>query len=296
MRSSGYILIFLLLLISCEDVVDVDLPPQEPRLIVDALIRLDLENDASPLRIKVNTTGKFFEENTPTPLTRMQIINEAITDVSGTIFLTPDPEKPNEYVPLGDNVEPAPGDLIGNDVFFDGRLILTFVFQEELYLAETRFAPSPPIQSLDQGTSTVFGEDNIEVQVTFKDLPTPDNFYVFDFDFNEFLTLEDRFINDQEFTFTYFYENSFEENLEVNISILGATEAFYNYMDLLIEQSDLTDGGPFQVPVTTVRGNILKVEGVDNIDIFDNVGRPQEFVLGYFAVAQEHQASIQISN
>lgn len=296
MRSSGYILIFLLLLISCEDVVDVDLPPQEPRLIVDALIRLDLENDASPLRIKVNTTGNFFEENTPTPLTRMQIINEAITDVSGTIFLTPDPEKPNEYVPLGDNGEPAPGDLIGNEVFLDGRLILTFVFQEELYLAETRFAPSPPIQSLDQGTSTVFGEDNIEVQVTFKDLPTPDNFYVFDFDFNEFLTLEDRFINDQEFTFSYFYENSFEENLEVNISILGATEAFYNYMDLLIEQSDLTDGGPFQVPVTTVRGNILKVEGVDNIDIFDNVGRPQEFVLGYFAVAQEHKASIQISN
>ncbi|MEQ3657215.1 MAG: DUF4249 family protein [Dokdonia sp.] len=295
MRSSRYILV-LLLYISCEDVVDVDLPPQEPRLIVDALIRLDLENDASPLRIKVNTTGDFFEENTPTPLERMQIINETITDVSGTIFLTPDPEKPNEYVPLGENGAPVPGDLIGNDIFLDGRLILTFVFQDELYLAETRFAPSPPIRSLEQGTSTVFGEDNLEMQVTFKDLPSPGNFYVFDFDFNEFLTLEDRFINDQEFTFSYFYENSFDDNQEVTISILGATEAFYNYMDLLIEQSDLTDGGPFQVPVTTVRGNILKVEGVNNIDIFDNVGRPQEFVLGYFAVAQEHKESILISN
>ncbi|WP_299766066.1 DUF4249 family protein [uncultured Dokdonia sp.] len=274
--------------------VDVDLPPEQPKLVVDALIRLNLEEEASPLRIKVTTTGAFFDEVTPTPLTGMQLQNEAITTIAGVVFLTQDPDNPNEYVPGSDEAGPSPGGLVNNDFFLDGRLILTFTFEDELYLAETRFTPAPPIDTIVQGDGTLFDEDDTEVIVTFTDIPEQDNFYVFDFDFNEYLTVEDRFFQDQQFDFSYFYDTNLEAGDVTNISILGANESFYNYMGLLIEQSDLTDNGPFQVPVTTVRGNILKAEGVDNINIFDNVGRPQEFVLGYFAVSQEFKTSITI--
>ncbi|WP_299213432.1 DUF4249 family protein [uncultured Dokdonia sp.] len=294
MRHIIYILFLATFFTSCEDVVDVDLPAPQPRLVVDALVRLNLEEEASPVRFKVTTTGAFFDEITPTPLTGMQLVNEAIPTVAGIVFLTQDPDHPNEYVPGSDEAGPNPDGVVSNDFFLEGRLILTFTFEEELYLAETRFAPAPPIDMVVQGDQTLFDENDTEVIVTFTDIPEQDNFYVFDFDFNEFLTIEDRFFQGQQFDFSYFYDTDLEAGDVANISILGASESFYNYMDLLIEQSDLTDGGPFQVPVTTVRGNILKVEGVDNINIFDNVGRPQEFVLGYFAVSQEFKTSITI--
>lgn len=294
MKQVGYILLLFWVLIGCEDVIDVDLPAAEPKLVIDALIRLDLTQDSSPFRVKVTTTGSFFENVTPTPLERMQLVNEDITTVAGIIFLIPDPDNPNEYVPLGPNGEPEPGNLVLNDFFLDGRLILTFVYDEDLYLAETRFAPAPPIDTLIQGDGTLFGDNNTELIVSFTDIPGQENYYVFDFDFGEFLPIEDRFFEDQAFEFSYFYEKDLDPGDTPRVRILGADEDFYNYMDLLIEQSDLTDGGPFQVPVTTVRGNVLKVEGVDNIDIFDNVGRPQEFVLGYFAVVQEYTETITI--
>lgn len=294
MRHTIYILLLITFFTSCEDVIDVDLPTSQPRLVVDGLIRLNLEEDASPVRFKVSTTGAFFDEITPTPLTRMQLTNEDITTVAGIVFLTQDPEHPNEYIPGTDEGGPNPSGMVPNDFFLEGRLILTFEFEDELYLAETRFAPAPPIDMVVQGDQTLFDENDTEVIVTFTDIPEQDNFYVFDFDFAEFLTIDDRFFQGQQFDFSYFYDADLEAGDIANISILGANESFYNYMGLLIEQSDLTDGGPFQVPVTTVLGNILKVEGVDNINISDNVGRPQEFVLGYFAVSQEFKTSITI--
>ncbi|MFC4634309.1 DUF4249 family protein [Dokdonia ponticola] len=294
MRQVIYILLLTMFFTSCEDVVDVDLPTPQPRLVVDALIRLNLEENASPVRFKASTTGAFFDEITPTPLTRMQLVNEDITTAEGVVFLTQDPDNPNEYVPGTDEGGPDPSGIVPNDFFLDGRLILTFEFEDELYLAETRFAPAPPIDAVEQGDGILFDEDDTEVIVTFTDIPQQDNFYIFDFDFTEFLTIEDRFFQDQQFDFSYFYDTNLEAGDVANISILGADESFYNYMGLLIEQSDLTEGGPFQVPVTTVRGNFLKAEGVDNINIFDNVGRPQEFVLGYFAVSQEFKTSITI--
>ena len=46
-------LLFLLVtLSSCEDVVDVDLPENEPRIILDAIIRIDPTESFSFLRLK----------------------------------------------------------------------------------------------------------------------------------------------------------------------------------------------------------------------------------------------------
>ena len=81
------------------------------------------------------------------------------------------------------------------------------------------------------------------------------------------------------------------ETLEV--SILGAEQQFFNYIDLLVEQTE-NDGGVFETPAATVRGNMFDVTGLDNIEIFDNVGRPESFALGYFAFVEEAKASLVI--
>jgi hypothetical protein len=146
---------------------------------------------------------------------------------------------------------------------------------------------------LEQGRSTLFGEEDTEIIVTITDNPDYANFYVFDFGFGNFQTVDDQFFQGQQFGFSYFYDDKLQAGNDINVSILGATEDFYNYMDLLVEQTQ-NNGGVFETPVATVRGNVFDITGLDNIDIFDNVERPNDYALGYFAVAQEFSSSLTI--
>jgi hypothetical protein len=131
------------------------------------------------------------------------------------------------------------------------------------------------------------------VVVAFTDEPGVDNYYVIDFGFAEYLPTEDTFYKDQQFTFSYFYDQTFAPGTELPISIMGADQEFYNYMDLLVEQS--TDqNNPFQTPVATVRGNVFDVTEIDNLENFDNAAQPGVFPLGFFAVVQQYTATLTV--
>jgi hypothetical protein len=139
----------------------------------------------------------------------------------------------------------------------------------------------------------LFDEDETEVVVNFTDDPERNDFYLFDFGFGEYLVTEDEFYQGQEFEFSYFYDQQFFPGTIIEISIMGTDQSFYNYMDQLIEQSGDTQG-PFQIPVSTVRGNVFDITDLDNIDVIDNVDQPNVFPLGYFAIVQEFTSNIVI--
>jgi len=155
-----------------------------------------------------------------------------------------------------------------------------------IYLATTKFVPTVPIDNLVQGDGDLFGEDETELQITYTDIADRDDFYIFDFDFGNFLVSEDEFYQGQEFEFSYFYDEDLNTGDEVEVSILGCDESFYNYIDLLIEQSE-GNFGPFETPAVTVRGNFINATDIDNEDTFDNVDNPNNFALGCFAIVQE---------
>ena len=157
----------------------------------------------------------------------------------------------------------------------------------------TEYVPSVPIDSVVQGDGTLFNDDETEIIVTFTDDPERDSFYLFDFSFGEFLVTEDKFYKGQQFSFSYFYDKIFESNTEIEIRLMGADQTFFNYMDLLIEQTT-NDAGIFATPVATVRGNVFDITDIDNIDISDNVGQPNIFPLGYFAIVQEYKDTVVI--
>jgi hypothetical protein len=277
-------LIFVILATSCEDVIEVDAPSEPPRLIVDALIRLDTSQTMSTATIRINQSSSFFENNTPKSVEQVFIQN---TDYFGTGPL-------DENFILLDEI--APGIYEGTkrtDFFTSGELFLNINTGEERYLARTSFVPTVPIDTLVQGNSTLFSGDETEVQVAFTDNGQRDDFYILDFGFNEYLVTEDEFYQGQKFEFSYFYDNTIEPGRTLNISIFGADESFYNYMNQVIVQSG-GDQGPFQTPVATVRGNIFNVTGMDNIETFENVEQTDNFALGYFAVVQTYNASITI--
>ncbi len=276
----------VLLFVCCEDVVEIDTPSEPPRLSVDALIRLtDTTSLFQTIQIKAGLTDSFFGETSPATLESIMIENRDYE---------PSGPSDNNFIEL---TPVAPGIYEGSKstrFFTKGELALSITHEGERYLAFTEFATGAPIDEIRQGTGTLFGGDETEVVLSFTDNEEQDNFYLFDFDFNEYLVSEDEFYQGQHFEFSYFYDENVEAGVTVDISILGIDEGFFNYMNQLISQADSGAQGPFQTPAATVRGNIINVTDIDDIDSFESIGDSDNFALGYFAVSQVFSQSITI--
>ncbi|KKM69724.1 hypothetical protein LCGC14_1447950, partial [marine sediment metagenome] len=192
--------------------------------------------------------------------------------------------------------ETSPGRYEGDketSFFTNGGLELYIGYGDSQFLASTRYAPAVPIDKLEQGEGQLFTGDETEVLVAFTDNANRDDFYLFDFDFNEYLVTEDEFYQGQTFEFSYFYDEDVKPGREINVSLLGVNEAFYNYMNQLIVQAG-GDQGPFQTPSATVRGNIVNVTNNTNSGSVDVDDVRNNFALGYFAVCQTFDKSIVI--
>jgi hypothetical protein len=296
MRKIVLFSIILPFMMGCEEVIDVDVPEGETRLIVNGILRVDETREFVPVEIKVTESSIFFEDN---PIASIE---------SAVIFYgTPNPDAPEILEDMGvsnlSEFEPGSGLWVPDPTFdADQRIrvsnikegdvfILILGYNDRRYAASTTYVKSVPIDTIEQGNGTLFGADETEIIVTFTDTRDTQDYYVIDFGFNEFLAVEDEFVDGQAFEFSYFYGQEFEQGKELTISLLGADQNFFNYMDLIIEQTQDT-GGVFQTPIATVRGNIFDVTGLDNDEIFDNVERPNNFALGYFAIVEEYQKTL----
>lgn len=278
MKKIFGIFFMVLFFTGCEDVVQVDVPQTPPRLSIDGLVRLDTGREITTARIQANLTSSFFSEITPAELASISITN-------------PDYLRSSQFdTQTLELFEVSPGIYEGSKqtIFFtEGELQLAIEHGGQRYLALTRFVPSSPITSLEQGDGTLFTGNETEIKVAFTDDGNRDDFYLVDLDFGDYLVTEDEFYNGQTFQFSYFYDDGVTKGREINISLLGVDEPFYNYMNQLIVQSG-GDQGPFQTPSATVRGNII------NTTDFDKVGGSDNFALGYFAVCQTSIATIEI--
>lgn len=281
MKNYKYILILVFVFFSCEDVIEVDTPSEAPRLIVDALIRVDTTQDFTNVVVKVSETNSFFEALPPANLNQITFINI-------------------DNPPSGDEpilIEQEPGiysKMFPTEELMNDEFLLQINFEDnEIFVAFAEFVPAADINSITQGTGTLFDEDDTEIVINFTDNADQTDFYLFDFDMDNYITTEDTFYQDQEFEFSYFYDDNVNPGDVLTISIMGIDEAFYDYMNLLIDQSG-QDLGPFETPRVTARGNILNATDIDNVDNFDNVNNANNFALGYFAIVEERKQNFTI--
>ncbi|MDG1572539.1 DUF4249 family protein [Robiginitalea sp. M366] len=293
----GIAVLALLGLTGCEDVIEVETPETETRLIVEGLIRVDTTQQYLPVAIRLSETASFFGEIRPVDDAEevtiiLQVFKADGSVETGNSELELSPEGNGVYIPVvvpGDVDERIATSIVNEDALY--TLVITR--NGRRYAAQTRYAPSVPIDQLALGEDSLFEADETELQVTYTDLPDQDNFYILDLGFGEYLPTEDTFYKGQTFGFSYFYDQSFAPGTVLEVGILGADQQFYNYMNLLVQQSQ-DQNNPFQTPVATVRGNVFDVTGLNNIDRFDSTGQPEVFPLGYFAIVQEFRDSITI--
>lgn len=283
------------LLIACEDVIDMEVPTEDSRLIVNAVFKVDIDETWVPVEVKVSLTNNFFGEIPVAQLESVVILYEEV-DKNG-LFLGGGSSVLAEVEPGTGIYAPDPNtsreERIATSALRENMTFALIIRHEgRRYIAQTKYVPAVPIQSLRQGTSSLFNDDETEVIVSIQDDPERNNFYIFEFGNGNFLVTEDQFYNGQTFEFSYFLEKV-QSGQEIKVSILGADRTFYNYMNLLITQSDNTFGF-FQTPVSTIRGNFFDITNLNNIDVFDNVNEPEIFPLGYFAIVQTFSQSITI--
>jgi hypothetical protein len=234
-----------------------------------------MENPTVLVQIRATSTSSFFDEVQAAQLQEITITN---TDSGAIVIL-------EESIPdtgIYEN-EWALQELT------QGELELKIEYRDQTYLAKTKFVPAVPLDSLQQGTSSLFGDDETEVILSFTDNGERDDYYLFDFDFGEYLVSEDEFYQGKRFQFSFFYDSKLEDDSLIRISILGIDQDFFNYMNQLIQQSS-SDPGPFSTPATTVRGNIINVTGA----AVNDDGNKDLFALGYFAVSQTFSDTILI--
>lgn len=268
-----HILFFVFSMLSCQDVIDLDIPQEDSRLVIDALIRVQSDQFVQRFGVQVYESTGFYDQIPTTNLEQITMDSLILQDTA------------NPGSGLYENYL-APRGLTKDEVVFQVR------HKSQLYLARAIYQNSSPIEKLEQGPGNQFN-DHTELIVSFQDDPDADNFYLFDFGEGNYMVSSDKLYNGQNYQFSYKYNKKIETGKEVTVSILGIDRSFFNYMTILINQTkEETD--LFDTPVSTLRGNIINVTEIDNIDYFDNVNQTDNFALGYFALAETFTKSIVI--
>lgn len=248
--------IFFGIFSSCEDVIDVELNDAPPRLVVEANLNV-WENGITSAAVRLTTTAPYFDNDVPF------VVDAVITvsDENNVVY-------PFNYTQDGIYVSNIPLQL-------NTDYSLTIVYKEETYTATERLYTVSPLEYIEQRDDGGFSGEDIELKVFFTDPAGDRNYYFFEGlseRGDELDVYSDEFFNGNTI-FAYYLVEDIAPGDEVQFNIYGVSEAYYNFMFILLQQTG-GGGGPFETQPATVRGNII------------NETTPANYPLGYFRVSE----------
>lgn len=263
------------LLTSCSDVIDVDVQEADSRLVIEASLDWEKGTIGNNQIIKLSESTPYFGTTTNTSVTNatVRVVND--DDASEFIFTHEGNGvySTNSFVPVVNN-----------------SYTLEVVYNGETYTANETLTSVTDIIDINQSIEDGFDDEELEVNVVFNDPEDEENYYLFKFQKQGdlFPSLEDgndEFVNGNEITWWYEKEEdddtdeieAFQPGDIVDISFFGISEAYQNYMSILIEQ--LEGGGPFSTTPVPLKGNCINITTSDN------------YAFGYFRLTQVVKAS-----
>lgn len=256
MKKLFLLMIFFGTFISCEDVIDVELNDTPPRLVAEANLNI-WESGAASAAVRLTTTAPFFDNDVP-------FVTDAIvqvTDENGIVY-------PFSYTENGvytSNLTPQ----------LNLEYTLTIEYNNETYSATETLYTVSPLEFVEQRDDGGFTGEDIELKAFFTDPADEQNFYFFEGlseRGDELDVYSDEFF-DGNTIFAYYLVDDIAPGDEVQFNIYGVSEAYYNFMFILLQQTG-GGGGPFETQPATVRGNIV------------NETSPDNYPLGYFRVSE----------
>ena len=264
-----YLICFLFTLFACEDVVDIDVPTSEPKLVIDASINWIKGTTGNQQEIILTLTAPYFDDVIP-PANNAQIY---ITDQNMNVFTF---------------IENGNTGIYQNTTFLpviNSEYELTIIYDNETYIGtETLFAV-PDFDYIEQDLDGGIIGDETEIKAFFTDSENEENFYFFEFIpsipiLKTLDTFSDEFSNGNEL-FGYYTEEDLDVGDSVIIKNHGVSEQFHNFMSLLLEQTE--GGGAFATQPASVRGNCI------------NTTHPDNYPLGYFRLSEVAEVNYTIT-
>ncbi|QIE60679.1 DUF4249 domain-containing protein [Rasiella rasia] len=243
--------------ISCEDVVEIELNEDTPKVVIDAKLTRDLATNESQVYVRITTTAPFFGTTIPTVSNAIV----TITDASGT----------SELTHTSNGVYTANISVEDNETY-----TLEINYNGQVYTASEVLNTVPPLEFVEQRNDGGFSGEDIELKAFFTDPAGVENYYFFEGlseAGNVYDTFYDEFFDGNEI-FGFYLVEDIEPNDEVTFFLSGVDQQFYNFMFTLLQQSSEDGGGPFETQPATVRGNIV------------NTTNPDNYPLGYFRVSE----------
>ncbi|HLV62533.1 DUF4249 domain-containing protein [Galbibacter sp.] len=248
-----------LVFLSCEEVVDVDLSTEDPRLVVEASINWSKDTDGKHQRITLSQTTPYFETG--------------LSPATGAIVYIE-----NAQGQRYDFNEEANSGIYTTDHFNaqeNMSYTLFIQYKDQLYQGKEAMVTVTDLTYITQNDGTVFSREYVEIKAYFDDPVDEVNYYFYKFEAEKDHTInviEDRLLNGNEM-FAIFVSEELEKSDQVQVSLYGISRQYYNYMYTLITQSG-ESMGPFVTQPATVKGNII------------NTSNPENYALGYFRVSQ----------
>ena len=254
---------------SCQDVIDIDVPTSDPKLVIDASIDWEKETSGVTQEIFLSTSTSYFENNINSIVTGAQV--KITNDLTGSEFVFLDQNNgkyiTNEFIPE-----------------INSTYTLEIEYNNEIYKATEQMKSVPEIEEITQSSNSIFDLEVIDLNVSFNDPENEQNFYLFEYFeeedmFPELLDVKDEFFNGNLMTIALFIDANdedgnliVEEGDIVHVKFRGISERYYNFIRRLIEQAFA--GDPFETTPSQLRGNCV------------NITNPDNYPFGYFRLSE----------
>ncbi|UOB18108.1 DUF4249 domain-containing protein [Abyssalbus ytuae] len=257
------LIIIIGLLNSCTDVIDVNVPNGGARLVVDASINWQKGTSGEIQTINLRESTAFFDNNPDVPVTGASVTVTKENDGSTFVFADQD------------NGSYTATDFIPE---LDSSYTLEILYNGNSYTATETLIAAPVINRVEQTIEGSGGDTEIQLQVFFDDPGAIENYYLGEFTPSN-LPLPSLAVISDEFTDgnENFIENDNDKyiaGVTVGINVYGISQRYYDYLNILIQQSGSDEQGPFPTTPVQLKGNCT------------NVNDSNEEVLGYFRLGE----------
>jgi hypothetical protein len=255
------LIILIIIFHSCEKVIDIETEFDDKRLVIDANISKHRDSIDGIASVKLSETIPYFSDqesivkNASVKIETNQIVYNLVYN-----------NDKKEYSSIIENINKK-------------EFVLSIIRNENTYTSSEKLITTPKIKSVIFGDRKSLNKDEVELRVTFIDPPEKGNYYLWKFGPKksgkyDYLPALDKYINGNEFTFSFFIDKTeYLQNSDfINIEINGISENYYNYLNILTSQAGAQNGRPFSTSSSIIRGNI------------SNLVSEEKFPLGYFRV------------
>lgn len=265
MKNSVIIFCICLVCLSCEDVVDVDLENEAPRVVIEVTGIQNQNNEWGIVYGKVSKTNSYYDE-------RVHYLSNAemYIEVNNTFYKI---GKSQNYANIYEDTIP---------MLYDKDYTLLVNFEGEQYKATTKLYKSVPFNRIEQSNNTL-AENQIAINAYFTDPADEENYYYFEFKSKRFGRKVDN-IGDELFNgneVSTFYAEEFKPGDTVSVFIHGISRRYNNFISLALSQATTTNN-PFAPAPVSIRGNVINTEN------------PDKFAFGYFRMSQQYDTIYRI--